>query len=48
MAMENRTAVPRLAGPDARKNYRLDVLLVLALTLLLLVLLGVAAGARAV
>jgi hypothetical protein len=41
--MDNATAVPRLSRPKSRKNYRLDVLLFLTLTLLLLVFFALSA-----
>ena len=43
--MDTRIAASRLAGLTSRKRYRLDVLLFLTLTLLLLVLFGLSAGA---
>jgi hypothetical protein len=43
--MANRIAQHGVLRPRSRKNYRLDVLLILMLTVLLLVFFGLSAGA---
>jgi hypothetical protein len=44
--MDARIAGPRLPGPESTKSHRLDVFLFLTLTVLLLVVFGLSAGAR--
>ena len=44
--MDNRIAVPQFPRSRSRKQYRLDVLLFLALMLLLLLFVGFTVGAR--
>ena len=44
--MDYQVPLHRLSRPRSRKNYRLDVLLFMVLTLLLLLSFGLSAGAR--